>query len=182
MKSKVILNGVVLVSACALGTVLSLRPWQVYKEQRTIADEAVVQMRRAEAKKADLLQKRANYESPLGRGEACAPAGIPPPTKPPLTCDLATRFGVLHIQLSGRIVTHAASQPCLAFPARLVGRRSMGRARYLISGADVPGDQPEVLNFELTSTVVKADQVKQSRHLLSTFIGSQQLPIPNGQS
>ncbi len=76
MKSKVILNGVVLVSACALGTVLSLRPWQVYKEQRTIADEAVVQMRRAEAKKADLLQKRANYESPLGREKLARQQGF----------------------------------------------------------------------------------------------------------
>ncbi len=84
MKTRLLLNGIFLLGAVALGVGLSLRPWQVYREQRTKADTYLVEARRAEAQRIDLEEQKARYESPLGREELARERGYRKPNERPL--------------------------------------------------------------------------------------------------
>ena len=55
---------VIIAAALALGIGLSLKPWQVYREQRKLADEAQREMRMAESKKTELTRQRAHAPQP----------------------------------------------------------------------------------------------------------------------
>lgn len=72
------------ISLCALlavacGVALSLRPWQLYREQRLRSNEAVQQMRQAEAEKVDLLRQEARFASPAGKEELARSRGYSRP-------------------------------------------------------------------------------------------------------
>lgn len=73
--NRLVVSSIIVVSAVGLGVGLSLKPWQVYREQRKLADDAVVEMRQAESKKTALTRKRAQAESSLGREELARKQG-----------------------------------------------------------------------------------------------------------
>ncbi len=75
---------VIVLVAVALGFALSLRPWQVAREQRKIADEAQREMRLAESKKTELTRQRAHAESSLGREELARKQGYRRPDETPI--------------------------------------------------------------------------------------------------
>ncbi len=84
MKSKVMWNFAIAGVAIVTGIMLSLKPWQVYGEQRRLADDAVKEMRGAEAKKTDLTRQRAKYESAIGREELARKQGYRRPDERPI--------------------------------------------------------------------------------------------------
>ncbi len=84
MKSKVIWNLAIAGTAIVAGIMLSLKPWQVYGEQRRLADDSIKEMRAAEDKKADLTRQRAKYESALGREELARKQGYRRPDETPI--------------------------------------------------------------------------------------------------
>ena len=75
MKHKFVWNIVVVGAAVATGVALSIRPWQVYREQKQLASDAVQEMREAEGKKTDLTRQKSKYESALGREELARKQG-----------------------------------------------------------------------------------------------------------
>lgn len=79
MKSKLVWNLAIVFAAVGVGVALSAKPWQVYREQRKIADESIAEMRSAEGKKADLTRQRAKYETSLGREELARKQGYKRP-------------------------------------------------------------------------------------------------------
>lgn len=84
MNSKLVWNLVVVGASVALGVTLSLRPWQVYREQRKIADESIKEMRSAESKKTELTRERSKYETALGREELARKQGYRRPDEQPI--------------------------------------------------------------------------------------------------
>ena len=81
MKSKLVWNLAILFAAVGVGVALSVRPWQVYREQRKIADDSISEMREAEGKKAELTRQRAKYETALGREELARKQGYKRPNE-----------------------------------------------------------------------------------------------------
>ena len=49
--NKLVVTSIIVASAIGLGVGLSMKPWQVYREQRKLADDAIREMRTAESKK-----------------------------------------------------------------------------------------------------------------------------------
>lgn len=84
MKRKLVWNVAILVAAVGTGLALSARPWQVYREQRKIADESIREMREAEGKKAELTRQRAKVETALGREELARKQGYRRPDEIPI--------------------------------------------------------------------------------------------------
>lgn len=89
MGRRFVWNALFLTLAVAFGVLLSLKPWEQYREQRQETDEAVSQMRDAERERADLIRERMRYESPAGREQLARERGyrrpgeqsLDPPTK-----------------------------------------------------------------------------------------------------
>lgn len=75
MKRKLILNALFFLSAVALGVMFSLKPWQVYREQRRAADASMADMREAEKNRIELVRKKAQYDSALGKEELARSQG-----------------------------------------------------------------------------------------------------------
>lgn len=69
MKPKLFWNLVFVCSAITVGVAASMKPWQVYTEQKKIADKSVKEMREAEKSRAELTKEKARYESSVGREE-----------------------------------------------------------------------------------------------------------------
>ena len=69
MKSKRIWNTVFVVAAVATGVALSLKPWQVYSEQRSLANEKIAEMERAEGSRTTLMEKKVRMTNSTGREE-----------------------------------------------------------------------------------------------------------------
>jgi len=84
MKSKLIWNLAIVGVAIVTGIMLSLKPWQVYNDQRKLAAEAVSDMRVAEGKRAELTRQRAKYESAIGREELARKQGYRRPDETPI--------------------------------------------------------------------------------------------------
>ncbi|MCC7434940.1 MAG: hypothetical protein IT363_09670 [Methanoregulaceae archaeon] len=82
--NKLVVTSIIVVSAIGLGVGLSLKPWQVYREQRKLADDAIREMRTAESKKTELTRQRAQAESSLGREELARKQGYRRPDETPL--------------------------------------------------------------------------------------------------
>ncbi len=57
------------VFAVLVGLAFSWRPWVQYHEHKAKRDAAVAEMKQAEQERADLVRKRARYESATGREE-----------------------------------------------------------------------------------------------------------------
>lgn len=70
--------------AISIGVALSLRPWQLYLDQRERSQEATADMKAAERERADLIRERNRYESPVGREELARERGYHKPGERPL--------------------------------------------------------------------------------------------------
>lgn len=82
--NKLVVTSIIVASAIGLGVGLSLKPWQVYREQRKLADDAIREMRVAESKKTELTRQRAKAESSLGREELARKQGYRRPDETPI--------------------------------------------------------------------------------------------------
>jgi len=83
MRRKLFINGLIAAAALGLGIVLSLGPWQVARLQRNAADKMLSDMKRAEAERAELSRKKAQYESTLGKEELARNQGYRQPDETP---------------------------------------------------------------------------------------------------
>lgn len=70
--------------AISIGIALSIRPWQLYRDQREKAQDAATEMKAAERDRADLIRTRNRYESPVGREELARERGYLKPGERPL--------------------------------------------------------------------------------------------------
>jgi hypothetical protein len=76
MNKKLFWNSAFVLAAIATGIALSVKPWQVYAEQRAKADAAVEDMREAEQSRVQLTREKAKYEGSLGREELAREQGF----------------------------------------------------------------------------------------------------------
>jgi hypothetical protein len=83
MNRNLLINGLIVVFAASAGFALSLKPWQVYKQQQKIADEAVAEMRSSEAQREVLVRKEARLKSSVGKEELARSRGWLPPGEVP---------------------------------------------------------------------------------------------------
>lgn len=74
-RKKRFLTIVFVVAAVALGIAFSIKPWQVYHDQRSAADAALAEMKDAEKSRTELTIKKARYESAIGREELARSQG-----------------------------------------------------------------------------------------------------------
>ena len=75
MNKRLLWNVLFVLAAVGVGIGLSIKPWQVYREQRKLADAALLDMRDAEKNKAELTRKKARYESAIGKEELARSQG-----------------------------------------------------------------------------------------------------------
>ena len=75
MNRKIFLSTAFALSAVGVGIALSIKPWQVYREQRKAADAEVVEMRQAEKNRTDLTRRKAQFESAIGKEELARSQG-----------------------------------------------------------------------------------------------------------
>jgi cell division protein FtsB len=69
MNRKLLWKAAFVLTAVGMGIIFSIKPWQVYREQQRLANQAVAEMRDAERNRADLTRQKARYESSTGREE-----------------------------------------------------------------------------------------------------------------
>ena len=84
MTRKLAWNVVFVLAAMAVGVFLSIKPWRIYQEQRTIADRSLAEMHQAESSRADLLREQADVDSPAGREKLARDAGYRKPGEVPV--------------------------------------------------------------------------------------------------
>ena len=84
MKTRLLINGIFLLGAVALGVALSMRPWTVYRGQRASADSYLNEAKRTEAQRIDLEAQKAKYESTVGREELARERGYRKSNERPL--------------------------------------------------------------------------------------------------
>lgn len=87
MNRKLILNALFVFAAIAVGFAFSIKPWQVYRSQRTAADAAIKDMKAAEKDQAVLVQRKARYESAIGKEELARNEGFRQKNETPLDPD-----------------------------------------------------------------------------------------------
>lgn len=79
------MGGVLFVAlALATGVALSIKPWQIYGEQRKLADGKAAEMVAAEAGRTKLMEQKARLESATGREEMARKQGYLKPGEQPL--------------------------------------------------------------------------------------------------
>lgn len=84
MTRKLVWNLVFFAAAIGLGFFLSLKPWQVFREQRSIADRSLSEMHQAEKSRAELVRSKADVESSVGREKLVRDAGYRKPGEVPV--------------------------------------------------------------------------------------------------
>lgn len=75
MTKKLFWKGVFVFVAVLAGVGLSIKPWQIYRQQRAIADKAIVDMNEAEKSRAELTRQKAKAEGTIGREELARQQG-----------------------------------------------------------------------------------------------------------
>ena len=86
MTRNAVVNGVIVAVAISAGVAVSLKPWQVYKEQRSMANRQIADMKQSERKYEELVREEAKLRSNVGkeelaRGRGYLPAGEVPAPK-----------------------------------------------------------------------------------------------------
>ena len=66
---QIAINGVIVVIGLATGFAVSKRPWQAYQTQKKETEHTIVDLRRSEVAREELLRRAARYNSPIGREE-----------------------------------------------------------------------------------------------------------------
>jgi hypothetical protein len=67
------------VIAVFAGVAVSAKPWQVYREQRKAADEAIAEMQQSESKRESLVREDARLKTSIGREELARKEGYRKP-------------------------------------------------------------------------------------------------------
>ena len=75
MTKGALINGVIVGLAVLAGVAVSIRPWQVYQDQRKQADDQIVQMQESEKKYEELVREEARLRSSIGKEEAARGRG-----------------------------------------------------------------------------------------------------------
>jgi hypothetical protein len=83
MSKKALINGLIVVVAVSAGIALSIKPWEVYQDQRLAADEAVAEMKVSEAKREGLVRKEAILRSSIGKEQLARDRGWLPSNEVP---------------------------------------------------------------------------------------------------
>lgn len=78
MTKQTLINGGIVVAAILAGAALSIRPWQVYAEQRALADQQIGQMQKSEKSYEDLVRQEARARSKVGKEEMARERGLLP--------------------------------------------------------------------------------------------------------
>ena len=78
MTKGALINGVIVLLAISAGLAVSVRPWQVYQEQRKLADEQISEMHESEKKYERLVRQEARLRSNLGKEEMARERGYLP--------------------------------------------------------------------------------------------------------
>lgn len=73
--NRLLINGIIIVLAIATGIALSIRPWQVFHEQRSAADKTISEMRAAELRRSKLNIEQAKWDSQTGKEELARDKG-----------------------------------------------------------------------------------------------------------
>ena len=84
MTRKLVWNVVFVAAAVGVGLFLSLKPWQVFSEQKGISDRSVAEMHKAEKSRAELMRQKAGIESSVGREQLVRDAGYRKPGETPV--------------------------------------------------------------------------------------------------
>lgn len=71
-------------AAAGIAIGLSLKPWQLYREQAEGAEKSKAAMRKAEAEQAELLEEQSHVESPAGRERLARERGYVRPNERPI--------------------------------------------------------------------------------------------------
>lgn len=85
MKNRIGLDIALVLLAVAVGVGLSLKPWEIYREQRKLTEKSVKAMEKAESEQTDLAKRRVQLESPVGREEYLREQGYHRDDETPLT-------------------------------------------------------------------------------------------------
>jgi len=75
LRGKNLITGLVVLAAVATGIAMSGRTWQVWRDQREIADSQSTEMRESEANRERLLKEEARVKSAIGREELARKMG-----------------------------------------------------------------------------------------------------------
>lgn len=75
-EARAIFNVLFIGAAVGTGLYLSRGPWQMYRQQKSKADQAQGQMRAAEKEREQLTKENAHSDTPAGREEAARKAGF----------------------------------------------------------------------------------------------------------
>jgi hypothetical protein len=78
MTKGALINGVIVGVAIAAGLAVSIRPWQVYQDQRKLADDQITQMHKSEQKFEQLVRDEARMRSNIGKEEMARDRGYLP--------------------------------------------------------------------------------------------------------
>ena len=84
MTRKLVWNIVFVAAAIGVGLFFSLKPWQVYGEQKGIADRSAAEMHKAERSRNALMRQKAGIESSVGREQLVRDAGYRKPGETPV--------------------------------------------------------------------------------------------------
>jgi hypothetical protein len=78
MTKGALINGTIVVAAMAAGVVVSVRPWQVYQDQRKQANQQIADMAKSEKKYEQLVRDEARLRSNIGKQEMARARGYLP--------------------------------------------------------------------------------------------------------
>lgn len=84
MRKPTLFGSLLVLAALGIGAYLSLKPWQLYSEQRAKRDSAVEDMETAEEERVALMKQRARFENPAGKEELARSRGYRRPNERPL--------------------------------------------------------------------------------------------------
>ena len=75
MSRNTLLNVAVVVVAAVAGVAASMKPWQVWSEQKAMANDETKEMRESEKRRDDLVRKDAKLKTSIGREELAREKG-----------------------------------------------------------------------------------------------------------
>lgn len=83
MRKRLTLEIALVLAAVAVGIALSTKPWQIYREQRAIADKNLANMRAAESSRTQLTKEKAHLDSGPGQEVQAREMGFHRPGEQP---------------------------------------------------------------------------------------------------
>lgn len=69
------INGLIIAAAVVSGVAVSAKPWQVFKEQRLLADQQIAEAEKSEERREQLIRQEARLRSAIGKEELARSRG-----------------------------------------------------------------------------------------------------------